>query len=350
MSTGSIALSSPSAAMGTRLTLTHRQKAAIVVKFLMQEGAAIDVDRLPETMQADLTQTMGALGIIDRATLGEVIHEFADTLSNIGLGSAGGLAGALSFLDGKIAPSTAERLKKEAGLQKFLDPWDRLRSLPSQDLIEIVIAESIEVSAVLLSKLDVTVAAEILTALDGPHARSISYAISKTGSVTPQAVQRIGQSLVAQLDNQPERAFSQPAENRVGAILTITNPTLREEVLAGLEETDPDLAAKVRKAVFTIDDIPSRIAPIDIAKAIRPLAQDDLTAALAYAQSQGKTEVCEFILGNMSKRMSDALKEEIDDFGPQKPAKGDAAINLMVATIQDQLAKGEIKLVQPDDT
>ncbi len=39
-----------------------------------------------------------------------------------------------------------------------------------------------------------------------------------THHVTPQAISRIGQSLLAQLDNLPDRAFALSPEERVGAI------------------------------------------------------------------------------------------------------------------------------------
>lgn len=326
-----------------KMILSPREKAAIVVRFLIQEGADIDVGKLPNSMQASLTQTIGSLGIVDRQTLSEVVTEFANTLGNIGLGSTGGLAGALSFLNGKIAPDTARKLEKEAGLEKYMDPWDRLRVLEIETLSDMVKSEGIEVSAVLLSKLDVAKAAQVLTTLDGPHARSISYAISKTDNVTPMAVERIGQSLVAQLDDQPERAFSQAPELRVGAILTITNPTLREEVLKGLEESDPELAERVRKAVFTFDDIPKRITPSDVAKAIRPVPTEDLVKAMAYAAQIGSSKVCDFIFDNLSRRMATSIKEEIDDLGDVKEAEGENAINAVIGTIQNQVANGEIQ-------
>ena len=69
-------------------------------------------------------------------------------------------------------------------------------------------AESIEVAAVMLSKLDTPQAAQLLGHLPGPVARRITYAVSKTANVTPEAVERIGWSLAAQLDQRPAQAFS----------------------------------------------------------------------------------------------------------------------------------------------
>jgi flagellar motor switch protein FliG len=46
--------------------------------------------------------------------------------------------------------------------------------------------------------------------------------------VTPQAVDRIGQSFMAQLDNKPERAFATLPEDRIAAILTAASDDLRD--------------------------------------------------------------------------------------------------------------------------
>ena len=70
--------------------MSARTKAAIVVRFLMQEGAEIDLAALPTSLQADLTREIADLRLIDRATLAEVIEEFAHELDSIGLTAQGG--------------------------------------------------------------------------------------------------------------------------------------------------------------------------------------------------------------------------------------------------------------------
>ena len=67
----------------------------------------------------------------------------------------GGAAQTLDLLEYKISTETAERLRKEAGVRKFSDPWDRLNISDIDELIAIIEAESIEVSAIIISKLDV---------------------------------------------------------------------------------------------------------------------------------------------------------------------------------------------------
>src|SRR6056300_1882484 len=70
--------------ISNRPPLSRQQKAAIVVRFLMQEGANIDLSTLPEPLQAALTKEIANLRLIDRETLADVVTEFAGELDSIG--------------------------------------------------------------------------------------------------------------------------------------------------------------------------------------------------------------------------------------------------------------------------
>ena len=228
------------------MRLSQRAKAAIVVRLLLNEGADIPLEDLPEELQAHLTKAMGSMRVVDRDTLSSVVSEFAAEVERIGLRFPGGMAGALTALDGKISPHTAARLRKEAGVRESGNPWARIRDLDDDLLVPVLEGESVEVAAVMLSKLDVKKAAALLGKLPGPRARQITYAVSKTGAIGPDAVERIGLSLAAQLDARPITAFDNGPVERVGAILNSSTSMTRDDVLAGLEETDEWFANAVR--------------------------------------------------------------------------------------------------------
>ncbi|MEP3441760.1 MAG: FliG C-terminal domain-containing protein [Sulfitobacter sp.] len=330
-------------------TLSKRAKAAIVVRLLINQGADVPLEELPEELQAQLTQQMGAMRVVDRVTLAAVVEEFTEALESIGLSFPGGIAGALEALDGKISGATAARLRKEAGVRAAGDPWKRLRALPLEELQTIVETESTEVAAVLLSKLDVPVAAGLLGKLSGPQARQITYAISLTSEVTPDAVDRIGLSLAAQLDGQKVSAFESDAAARLGAILNSSSTPTRDDVLTGLEESDLELATAVRKAIFTFGNIPARITPRDIPRILRDVDGAALITAMAGAEDAGFAEARDFILENMSGRMADQLREDMAEAGKIKPAETDDAMFAFVSVIRDMEARGELVLIEPDE-
>lgn len=326
--------------------LSKRAKAAIVVRLLINEGADIALEDLPAELQAELTHQMGAMRMVDRATLAAVIEEFTDEVDSIGLSFPGGIAGALDALDGRISRETTTRLRKEAGVRAAGDPWKRLRALSPEDLQVIVERECTEVSAVLLSKLPVAVAAGLLGRLSGPQARRITYAISLTSDVTPEAVDRIGLSLAAQLDLKKVPAFDTHAADRLGAILNSSSTPTRDDVLTGLEETDQVLANLVRKAIFTFANIPARISPRDVPRVLREVDAGALLTAMAGAEAAGFAVARDFILENMSGRMADQLREDISEAGKIKPADGDEAMSAVVAVIRDMQARGDLVLVE----
>lgn len=329
--------------------LSGPEKAAIVVRLLLNEGADLPLEELPEDLQARLTQQMARMGLIDRVTLSAVAAEFAEALDGIGLAFPNGLIGALTALDGKIAPQTAARLRREAGVRQTGDPWRRLRDLDVEDLAELALAESTEVAAVLLSKLDTARAAALLGALPGPDARRITYAVSRTDKVTPEAVDRIGWSLVAQLDMRPIPAFGDGPEKRIGDILNQSAAATRDQVLSALDEEDAGFATNVRKVLFTFADIPGRLRQRDVPAVVRAVPQDRLVVALAGATEGGEPPAVEFLLANISGRMADTLREEIAEKGPPKRADAEAAMTEVVAAIRTLEADGALELASPDE-
>lgn len=346
----SIAATSPAAAEKTRRVpraLDGRSKAAIVVRLLLNEGADIPLEELPDDLQAELTQQMGQMGLVDRVTLASVAEEFAEALDAIGLTFPQGLAGALHSLDGKISPQTAARLRKEAGVRQIGDPWKRLRELEISELSGLVEAEATEVSAVLLSKLDVPKAAELLEHLPGPVARKITYAVSRTAAVTPEAVDRIGLSLAAQLDDRPPRAFGDEPGSRVGAILNQSPSSTRDEMLTSLDEMDAFFASVVRASIFTFADIPERLSPRDAPTVMRQLDSAILVTALA-GLPEDLEQVSEFLLGNISKRMAENLREEVTDKGKVAARDAERAMTEIVGVIQTLAQDGEIELITPE--
>ncbi|SNX67445.1 flagellar motor switch protein FliG [Cereibacter ovatus] len=330
--------------------LSRREKAAIIVRLLLAEGTPIPLTSLPEDMQEGLTEQMARMRMVDRETMTAVVEEFVNELEAVGLSFPGGLEGAIAVMDGHISPDAATRLRRQAGASSKGDPWERLVTMPPESLLRVLEEESIEVAAVMLSKLPVPKAADLLGRLPGEKARRVAYAVSMTGNVEPETVRRIGRSLVTQLEAEPPRAFSATPVERVGAILNVSAAMTRDEVLKGLDETDAAFAEQVRKAIFTFQHVPMRVAGRDISKIVRAVDQPRLVAVVAAAQSRPElVEGVEFMLANMSQRMAQALREEGAGRGRIKDKEAEDATNAVVAAIRQLETAGEIVLVSEEE-
>jgi len=293
---------------------------------------------------------MSRMRLVDRETLGAVAAEFLAELEGLGLTFPHGIAEALSVLDGRISPQTAARLRKEAGVRQFGDPWERLRAESLDELARLAQSESVEVAAVMLSKLGTARAAELLGRLPGALARQITYMVSQTSKITPQAVDRIGLALAAQLAAKPPPAFDEGAVERIGEILNVSKAATREEVLDGLEQTDAELARQVRKALFTFAHLPERIDGRDAAQITRAVDEGTLVNALAYAsRSEDTAEAAEFLLGNISSRLADNLREMVEAVDRVSRKDGEAALNAVVVAARDLAESGAIRLLRPGE-
>jgi flagellar motor switch protein FliG len=60
------------------LSPSRKAEAAIVVRLLLNNGADIPLEQLPENLHATLTQKMGKMRVVDSDTLAFVIAKFTD--------------------------------------------------------------------------------------------------------------------------------------------------------------------------------------------------------------------------------------------------------------------------------
>jgi flagellar motor switch protein FliG len=324
-----------------------REKAAVIVRLMLAEGGKLPLSALPEHMQASITEQMGQMRMVDRSNLSQIVAEFISELEEVGLSFPGGIEGALSMMDGHISESAANRLRRLAGASSKADPWDRLTGLATERLLPIIDQESVEIAAVMLSKLPVQKAADLLSKMPGERARRVAYAMSMTANVDPETVRRIGLALSAQLENQAPKAFDAGPVERIGAILNISPVLTREDVLKGLDETDAGFAEQVRKALFTFVHISTRLAARDVPKVVRVVDNEVLVTALSYAYSKPDlAPVVEYLISNLSQRMGQSLREEMGARGRIKDKDGETAMSAVVIGIRQLEASGEVILRQ----
>ncbi|WP_062560280.1 flagellar motor switch protein FliG [Paracoccus aminovorans] len=329
------------------LQLTARQKAAVIVRLLLAEGDDIDLARLPPGLQTDLAQEMALMGIIDRDTRNAIVAEFCDRLESVGLSFPGDIDGTLDLLDGHLSPDTTDRLRRMAALNGDGDPWDRIAVMAPTLLAELARTEAVEIAAVMFSKLPVPRAAEVFGLLDPQLARQIAYAMSLTGGIEAAALQRIGKALIQAADAVPQPPLQGKAGEKVGAILNFSPSTMRDSVLAGLDDDDAGFAGEVRKTIFTWAHVPHRVDPRDIPRLTREVDNAVLLKALAGARGDAR-ETVDFILGGISSRLAESMREEMEALGKISVRDAEAAMDEVVATIRRMEAAGDLFLISPE--
>ncbi|ARE38483.1 Flagellar motor switch protein [Rhodovulum sp. P5] len=323
--------------------LTRRQKAAIIVRLVLNEGIEFPIGELPAQHQAGITDAIADMRYVDDNTLQSVIMEFIAELEQFGLSFPGGIDGALALLGDHLSPEASAYIKAKHGRMGGPDPWALLSAQDPAKLAELLVDEAPEIGAVALSKLPSDVAAKILGNMPGAQARRVALAISKTGSVPPSAVVRIGKALADRMSDTPVVAFDTEPELRMGQILDVATSATRDDVLEGIAEEDEELAKRVRMAVFTFADIATRVEPRDIPSITRAVEQSVLITAMAGADAKSQAAV-DFILNNISQRMADQLRDEVSEREKPSQEEAEEAMSQITSSLRGMEAAGEITL------
>lgn len=324
--------------------LSPRQKAAVVVRVMLADGADLDLSRLPPELQAALAQEMAGMELVDRATCDQVIAEFCDQLEAVGVTFPGSIDGTLDILGAHLSADTNSRLRRIAVLNGSADPWDRIAALPPPQLAQLARTEAIEVAAVMLSRLPVARASEVFGLLDAALARQIAYAMSLTAGIEAPALRRIGLALIRAIDALPRPAIDGEPVEKVGAILNFAPAATRDLVLEGLDRDDADFATRVRKTIFTWANIPRRIDPRDIPRIMRELDMTTIARAMAGATDDNAPTV-EFLLSGLGTRLADSMREEMEAVGKVGARDAEEAMSAVVAAIRRMEQAGELFLI-----
>ncbi|MEL6682149.1 MAG: FliG C-terminal domain-containing protein [Pseudomonadota bacterium] len=338
--------------VATNQVLSRRRKAAMIVQMIIGDGSQMSLAQLPLHLQELLTQELGSIRLVDRDTVSAVAEEFLNEIDAVGLTAPGTQDGAIMALADHLSPELADRLRKQTASVRNGDHWPIIAALPVEKIVTIMMAESIEVCAITLSKLTVAKAAEVLTQTPGERARRISLAMSRTEHTSTEAVRTIGAALADEYGQIPVVAFEKAPVQRLGAILNATRADRRDDVLEGLGSEDPEFAGHVRKAIFTFKDIVDRVKPIDVPNCIREVPADVLAKAMAYALAD-EAELrasADFILANVSQRIGAQMREDAEEQGTVKKADGEAAMSEITTTIRGLVDDGKITLRDPDAT
>ena len=120
-------------------------------------------------------------------------------------------------------------------------------------------------------------------------------------------------------------------------VLNGVDRSTEKTILDALEIQDPELAEEIKKRMFVFEDIVT-LDGRSIQRVIRDCDNEDLLLSLKVSSD----EVKEVVFRNMSNRMVETLKEEMEFMGPVRLRDVEEAQSRIVAVIRRLEDSGEI--------
>ncbi|TLS49850.1 flagellar motor switch protein FliG [Paenibacillus antri] len=318
--------------------LTGRQKAAILLITLGPEVSAQVFKHLRDEEIEQLTLEIANVRKVDPAEKDAIMAEFHQIAVAQEFLTQGGINYAKEILEKALGAGKAMDIINRLTATLQVRPFDFARKADAGQILNFIQNENAQTIALVLSYLHAEQAAIILSSLPQEKQADVAKRIALMDSTSPEVISQVERVLEQKLSATVTQDYT--SAGGIEAIVQILNGVDRgteRTILDSLEIQDPELAEEIKKRMFVFEDIVN-LDNRSIQRIIRDIENADLQLALKVASE----EVREAIFRNMSKRMADSFKEEMEFMGPVRLRDVEEAQTRIVATVRRLEEAGEI--------
>lgn len=324
--------------MARRKHLSGLQKAAILLISLGSEVSARIFQHLTEEEIEQLTLEIASMRKVDPEEKEAVLAEFQEMARAQAYIEQGGILYAKQVLEQALGEEKALRILNRLTANLQVRPFDTIRKADPGQVLNFLQNEHPQTIALVLSYLQPEQAAVILSALPPASQADIAQRIALMDRASPEVISQVEHILEQKLaTNVSHDYLAAGGIEAIVAILNRVDRTTERTILDTLEVEDPDLVEEIKKRMFVFEDIVT-LDDRSIQRVIREVDQRDLQLALKVASE----EVREAIFRNMSKRMAEAFREELEYMGPVRLRDVEEAQSRIVAVIRRLEEAGEV--------
>lgn len=318
--------------------LSGRQKAAILLISLGPEVSAQIFKHLRDEEIEQLTLEIANVRTVDSSEKEAILAEFHQICLAQEYISQGGIAYAKEILEKALGSQKAIDILNRLTATLQVRPFDFARKADPGQILNFIQNENPQTIALVLSYLQSDQASMILSALPEEKQADVAKRIALMDSTSPEVISQVERVLEHKLSATVTQDYT--SAGGIEAIVQILNGVDRgteRNILDALEIQDPELAEEIKKRMFVFEDIVN-IDNRSIQRIIRDIENADLQLALKVASE----EVRETIFRNMSKRMAETFKEEMEFMGPVRLRDVEEAQTRIVSTIRRLEEAGEV--------
>ena len=326
--------------------ITGRQKVAILCMALGSEHAAkVTAELYPDEAEI-VALEMAQLSNVPPTLIDSVLTEWLEQTLAVDSLSTGGVEFAKEVLEKAFGSVKAGQiLKRIQGQLDDSDRFKRLRRADPQQLGNTLRGEHPQTIALILAHLDPGHVAGILRELDSKIGGDVMYRIARMEKVSPDMISLIERAI----GNEADMAFTQGMSavggpGAVAAVLNLVSTALEKEVLDLVADKDTALSDQIKNLMFVFEDLVS-LDDKSLQRLMREVEVKQLALALKAASSELKTK----IMGTMSQRAVQGLREEMEFLGPVKMRDVEAAQAEVVSKVRALEESGEVVLSSGSD-
>ncbi len=322
--------------------LTKSQKAAAVIVSLGADKASLLYQYMEPEEVEQITIEVAKLGYLDAQSTESILDEFYQMCMTNKAVTEGGLEYARAVLQkafgDQAADSLLEKLTKSLKNREFAF----LNKANEKTLFSALQNERPQTIALVLSYVDADKAASVLEQLDDERQVKVIENMANMDSASPTAVKII--------EAEMEKKFSSLVTTNnvkvggvdyVASVMNNLDRSSEKHIFDSLGERNAELVEEIRKRMFVFEDI-TTMDERSIQRFIRDCDPRDLVLALKGANA----EVANKIFANMSTRMAQTIREDLEITTNVRMRDVEEAQQRIVSIIRDLEERNELIILK----
>jgi flagellar motor switch protein FliG len=323
-------------------TMSGLRKAAMLLIVLGEQASADMMQHLSEDDVQKVSREVARITAISADQAEVVLNDFHQITTAGSYVARGGIDYARKLLMRAFSPETAKRLldRLSKALGTEAASFDAIQKADPQQLAKFIHNEHPQTIALVLSHLNPSQAAALLTSLPANLRSDVSLRMASLDQISPEIILKIagviGQKLMALGE------FSRESYGGVRAVAEMLNRLdsgSSHEILDDIQQQDANLVETIRHLMFTFEDL-LLIDPMGLKEVLAKIDRKVLTVALKGTSEQLRNQV----LSCMSQRGADMLREDMDALGPIKIKEVQASQQQIISIVRKLEAEGVLSL------
>ncbi len=331
-------------------TFTGTERAAVLMMLVGDDEAAAILQKLDPEEVRNLGSAMFSVADVSEEEVEAVLDDF--------VGRARDRTG-ITFDPGRkvesvmtraLGPEKAESVLARITPTEAVCEIDMLDWLDAGEIAGILDKEHPQIAAVLIANLDPEVGSKVLEQLPEAAQPDILHRIAKLGPITPEAVETLRMLIASRTGQGGGGSGGSAASVQLGGareaakLLQGARKSVEQRVMPKLFKMDRDIARQIEEAMFVFDNL-LEMDDKNLGTLIRNVDGDTLTRALKGVDEGARNR----ILGCMSARAADGIRDDMEARGPMKLSEVLDAQKVMIQIARNLAKDGTIQMGAGDD-
>lgn len=288
--------------------LTGKQKAAAIIISLGADDASKIYKYLKEEEIEQLTFEISRLQHLNPQIMESTLKDFYDLCLTQKVITEGGFEYARNVLEKAFGAQTASSLLERVTKTMRTKSFEFLRKADYKNLITIIQNEHPQTIALILSYARADQASAVIAELPKEKRIDVVERIAKMDRTSPEIIKYVEMELEKKFNSIVSVDFTEiGGVNYVADVMNNMDRSNEKYIFDELNKKDVKLADEIRKRMFVFEDIVT-MDSLGIQRFLREVDSKDLVFAIKGSNK----EVADVLFGNMSTKMGDTIKSELE--------------------------------------